>query len=808
LHGSASIVGGLRTIATGAAAAGAAITAAAAASATLAFKLAADAAPMESIEAAYRGITGGGEEMLAMLRQQSAGMITNRALMTSYNLAAQLVNKTFADQLPDAMGYLTKVAAATDQDMDYMMNSLVRGVGRLSPLILDNLGIQVDLTEACETYAASIDKTVGELSKEEQQTAVMNQVMEKLAANTASMPDVTGTASRGLASLSTWFKNLKDDVGLAFLPALKELMSFLNMLAPLISSTVLPALHDLGGWIADITRQWTQGIASLIAKAAAWGANVVESFAGGISGSDAIVRALRNVATTITTWLAPGSPPKLLPDLTKWGLGAAQAWLDGWSVETLVQSKFLQNLRTGLRPLLEEIDLGKEIDPKRLEKMFGLGAPDVDAYLKAYRNLGTATRAVADAREELARAEESGDEDAIKAAREKLGLAEKDETRARRAFYVAEDQMARRIAAEVQLAKAIEKKAQVEARAAEDSARLAAEAEQRLIAQAYLQYRLAVAGTAAAQIPIWQEELAKVTEGSADYWNIMTRLVELQRQVAAGGGGGGGGGDGGIGAAADELGRAADGAKKTVEKIDWKGIGGAMIDALIDGMVTQIKLIPEKLVELSAQVLAWAQLPETQTKLHQAGYDATKFIIDGMIDLILSAMGADLAGDTLASQMGTVISNLEATFEAIGSGIAVGLLAGFLSYFTSDEEAYRLAEAIWTTFKKSLTYITPTGRAKLLWETLTGGAEKLGTAIGEALVASEAPLDKAIVEFMQSPLPEWLQPGYGTEAGKGGTQVKFERGAIEVNASGRDPDEVGRAVETGVLKALRAAGVS
>jgi len=190
-----------------------------------------DAAPLQGIQAAYEGITGGGEEMLAMLRQQSAGMITDRALMTSYNLAAQLVGKTFADQLPDAIGYLTKVAAATGQDMDYMMDSLVRGVGRLSPMILDNLGIQVDLEEAYQVYAASIGKVAGELTKEEQQVAVMNQVMKKLAANTASMPDVAGTASAGMASLGVQIQNLRDRIGVAFLPVLQTLLTALGDLA-------------------------------------------------------------------------------------------------------------------------------------------------------------------------------------------------------------------------------------------------------------------------------------------------------------------------------------------------------------------------------------------------------------------------------------------------------------------------------------------------------------------------------------------------------------------------------------------------
>jgi len=116
--------------------------------------LAAEAAPLEGIQNAFAGITGDAEGMLSALRDGALGMATDADLMESYNSAAQLVGKTFADQLPDAMGYLGQVAAATGEDMGFMLDSLVKGVGRLSPQILDNLGIQVNLTDAVANWAA------------------------------------------------------------------------------------------------------------------------------------------------------------------------------------------------------------------------------------------------------------------------------------------------------------------------------------------------------------------------------------------------------------------------------------------------------------------------------------------------------------------------------------------------------------------------------------------------------------------------------------------------------------------------------
>jgi hypothetical protein len=158
-------------------------------------KLAMDALPLEGIADAFAGITGNADEALAKLREGSLGMVRDTELMKSYNMASQLVSKGFADQLPDAMGYLSKVSAATGEDMGYMIDSLVKGVGRMSPMILDNLAIQVQLSDATARASEMFGKEASELTKTETQAGMMNVVLEKLAENTASMPEVAGTAA-------------------------------------------------------------------------------------------------------------------------------------------------------------------------------------------------------------------------------------------------------------------------------------------------------------------------------------------------------------------------------------------------------------------------------------------------------------------------------------------------------------------------------------------------------------------------------------------------------------------------------------
>jgi len=226
-------------------------------------KITVDAAPVEGLSQAFDGLAEssgrGADEMLAALKKGSAGMVSNRDLMMSFNQAAGLVSTDFAVQLPDAMQYLGKVAASTGQDMGFMLDSLVKGVGRVSPAILDNLGIQVAVSEATDRAAAMFGVEADALDKGQVQAGMMNVVLEKLAANTASMPDVTQTAAAKMARFKASMQDAKDQIGVAFLPAMNNVMGTVSKLAEVVlppltdflENSLAPAVQTVSGVIND-----------------------------------------------------------------------------------------------------------------------------------------------------------------------------------------------------------------------------------------------------------------------------------------------------------------------------------------------------------------------------------------------------------------------------------------------------------------------------------------------------------------------------------------------------------------------------
>lgn len=119
------------------------------------------------------------------------------------------------------------------------------------------------------------------------------------------------------SSLSTLYEHIQGIAKSQLAPFFDQFGDLVNRAAPAIESFTQFALGALGNLGSD---------------ALVWGENVVNQFAQGMwNAVGAVLDALANIASQVAYWLAPGSPPKLLPDLTNWGKGAVQAYLDGWS---------------------------------------------------------------------------------------------------------------------------------------------------------------------------------------------------------------------------------------------------------------------------------------------------------------------------------------------------------------------------------------------------------------------------------------------------------------------------------------------
>jgi len=150
--------------------------------------------------------------------------VTDAAISTEQAMRATAI-ATSAGFSTTQLLELTKVAKgasiALGRDMGDALDRLVRGTAKLEPEILDELGIMVRLDEASQTYADTLGKTVGQLTRYEKQQAFLN-----------------ATIDEGVQKFSTILDKVDPDpytqLSAAFADATKTLINFLNQgLAPL-----------------------------------------------------------------------------------------------------------------------------------------------------------------------------------------------------------------------------------------------------------------------------------------------------------------------------------------------------------------------------------------------------------------------------------------------------------------------------------------------------------------------------------------------------------------------------------------------
>jgi uncharacterized protein (DUF2164 family) len=131
------------------------------------------ASQMEGVERAFKRIGGANSaNLLEGLRRATRGTVSDLQLMQK---AVQASNfKIPLENLASLFKFAQARARETGESVEYLTNSIVLGIGRKSPLILDNLGISaVELRERLKgvgveaSSVGDIAKIIGEIAEEE-----------------------------------------------------------------------------------------------------------------------------------------------------------------------------------------------------------------------------------------------------------------------------------------------------------------------------------------------------------------------------------------------------------------------------------------------------------------------------------------------------------------------------------------------------------------------------------------------------------------------------------------------------------------
>lgn len=154
-----------------------------------------------------------GASVLQAMRRASAGTVADSELMAAANRAMVLGVADSAEEL----GQLTAAAITKGRKVGVgavqAVNDLINGIGRMSPEILDNLGI-ANAKGAFDAYAASLGTTADKLTEVQKKQALVNAALEGLPQGAVVAADAAASFEKMDASLT----NLKETLGVAFGP--------------------------------------------------------------------------------------------------------------------------------------------------------------------------------------------------------------------------------------------------------------------------------------------------------------------------------------------------------------------------------------------------------------------------------------------------------------------------------------------------------------------------------------------------------------------------------------------------------------
>lgn len=155
-----------------------------------------------------------GDAIMAAIQKASGYTIDRMTAMSAANKAMMLD----VAETPDQFERLTKVAVALGramgQDAAKSIDDFVVAAGRQSMMIADNLGLTIKMEQAQENYAASLGKTVGQLTEAEKKQAFLNEMLRQGEIKLAALGEPSADLATDFETLRSVFKDATTDMAM------------------------------------------------------------------------------------------------------------------------------------------------------------------------------------------------------------------------------------------------------------------------------------------------------------------------------------------------------------------------------------------------------------------------------------------------------------------------------------------------------------------------------------------------------------------------------------------------------------------
>jgi hypothetical protein len=188
------------------------------------------AGELQGVETAFNRISKPG--LLRDLRDATRGTVSDLELMKQAVRADNF--QIPLESMASLFEFARRRAKETGEEVDFLVNSIISGIGRKSPLILDNLGISAVRLRK-ELKGVGVESAgVGEIA--EVVGAIASEEMRKMGDEVITTKDRTD-------ALNASFENMQAAIGEALIPAVEDLLDVFTSLEMRMDS-----VGELGFW--------------------------------------------------------------------------------------------------------------------------------------------------------------------------------------------------------------------------------------------------------------------------------------------------------------------------------------------------------------------------------------------------------------------------------------------------------------------------------------------------------------------------------------------------------------------------------
>lgn len=145
----------------------------------------------------------GGQAIVSAIDEVTQGTLSYQTIMQQANNAMLLGVADTADEFSTLAKIAVDRGRAMGISMEYAFESIVKGVGRLSPLILDNLGIVLDADKTYGEFAKTLGKAADDLTDAEKRMALLERLKQEVANfDSSQVLDAAGSWEKFTASIA------------------------------------------------------------------------------------------------------------------------------------------------------------------------------------------------------------------------------------------------------------------------------------------------------------------------------------------------------------------------------------------------------------------------------------------------------------------------------------------------------------------------------------------------------------------------------------------------------------------------------